>query len=420
VEGGPHLQGAKELIFDGLDQGTFNGDKRPIKEFSSFSFTEPGFHFINLADPKSGLSAWTNPVYVTEEKPENRIYWGDPHWQTFFSDGIRCPEELYAFARDEAFLDFGAISDHMEGVTDRQWDYFQAVTNDFNAPGRFVTLVGQEWTHHNKNFGAPGHRNIYYRGSGGPAVRSDDPACNTLEKLWKFLDSLNGIESIAIPHHSANEIMGVDWNQGWNPKYEKTVEIYSVWGNSEKSKASGNPYPIQSLGGEKKGQHVVDALKKGFRFGFAGGGDIHDGRPGDDLHADSYPPRPDGTNPYPQGFTACLAPSLTRENIFDSFKNRKIYATTKKRLYLDIDFEKGNGSQVLQKIKSASEEGIASATIVFNGKDFATLQPDKDPRIIDMEYRLSEMKADDFCYVRVFTKNGNIAWSSPVWGDEIE
>jgi hypothetical protein len=48
------------------------------------------------------------------------------------------------------------------------------------------------------------------------------------------------------------------------------------------------------------------------------------------------------------------------------------------------------------------------------------LQPDKDPRIIDMEYRLSEMKADDFCYVRVFTKNGNIAWSSPVWGDEIE
>jgi hypothetical protein len=36
------------------------------------------------------------------------------------------------------------------------------VTNDFNEPGRFATLIGQEWTHHNPARGAPGHRNIYY------------------------------------------------------------------------------------------------------------------------------------------------------------------------------------------------------------------------------------------------------------------
>ena len=66
----------------------------------------------------------------------------------------------------EAFLDFGAISDHMEAITDRQWDYFQAVSNDYNEPERFATLIGQEWTNHN-----PGHRNIYYRGNRGPGER---------------------------------------------------------------------------------------------------------------------------------------------------------------------------------------------------------------------------------------------------------
>jgi hypothetical protein len=409
AEGETAFQGKKELVFNGENQGAFYGDKRPIKEFGPFSFSKPGFHFIKLTDKASKTTSWTNPVYVTEEAPKNRIYWGDPHWQTFFSDGIRCPEELYAFARDEAFLDFGAISDHMEAVTDRQWDYFQAVTNDFNAPGRFATLLGQEWTHHNKEFGAPGHRNIYYRGDNGPAIRSNDPDCNTLDKLWRKLDSFDGLEAIAIPHHSANETMGVDWNQGWNSKYEKAVEIYSVWGSSEKAKEEGNTHPIQTLGGEKKGQHVIDALQKGFKFGFVGGGDIHDGRPGDDLHPASYPPRNDGTESHPQGFTACFAPELTRENIFDAIKNRKTYATSKKRIYLDVDFD---GQKTL-KIKTASEDGIDSATIVFNGNDLEVIKPDSDSRIIDSVHSLPAMIPGDFFYVRTLTSKGDIAWSSP-------
>ena len=53
----------------------------------------------------------------------------------------------------------------MEAVTERQWEYFQAVTNDYNEPGRFVTLIGQEWTNHK-----PGHRNIYFRGAGGSGL----------------------------------------------------------------------------------------------------------------------------------------------------------------------------------------------------------------------------------------------------------
>ena len=105
------LRGPAEIVFDGKRQGVFPGDTRPIATFGEFAWTEPGIHFLRLEDPDSGVEAWSNPARVTAATPARRLVWGDPHWQTFFSDGIRCPEELYAFARDEGFLDFGAISD---------------------------------------------------------------------------------------------------------------------------------------------------------------------------------------------------------------------------------------------------------------------------------------------------------------------
>ena len=206
---GDGLSGPRQIVFDGLRQGVFEGDRRPIGRFGPFHFDRPGMHFVRLVDPRSGLVGLANAVHVTAKPPAERLWWGDPHWQTFFSDGIRCPEELYAFARDEAFLDFGAISDHMEAITDRQWDYFQAVTNDFNAPGRFATLIGQEWTHHLAEGGAPGHRNLYVRDDRAPAWRCTDSECNSLERLWRCLDELGPARVIAIAHHTANPVMEI-------------------------------------------------------------------------------------------------------------------------------------------------------------------------------------------------------------------
>ena len=412
VDAGTALSGPKKLPFDGIHQGVFPGDSRPIRVFRGFSFEEPGFHFMRLVDKDSGVEGWSNPIFATNETPATRIFWGDPHWQTFFSDGIRCPEELYAFARDEGFLDFGAISDHMEAVTDRQWDYFQAVTNDYNEPGRFVTLIGQEWTNHNPDVGAPGHRNIYYRGDGGPALRSNSPDCDTLEKLWSKLDSFSNIESLAIPHHSANVVMGVDWEQGWNPKYEKAVEIHSVWENSERHMDDGNIMAIQALQGEMRGRHVVDALRRGYRFGFVGGGDIHDGRPGDELNNESFPPRPFRT--WPAGYTAVLVPSLTREAVFDAIRDRRTYATTQSRIYLDVTFNKATSGYTLD-IAASSEEGIREAAILVNGSDAQKFQPDGDKRIISRGGLSVPIEPDGFCYVRITTEKGNMAWSSPCW-----
>lgn len=426
VDGGTDLEGPKKIEFDGRNQGVYKNDKRPIKVFKGWKWKKPGFHWIKITDPVSGITAFSNPVSVVEDKPENRIFWGDPHWQTFFTDGIRCPEELYAFARDEAFLDFGAISDHAEGLTDHQWNYFTEVTNECNQPGRFATLVGFEWTSM-----AWGHRNIYYRGSSGQIMRSDDPKQDTLGKVWELLD---GKEAIAIPHHSANVVMGVDWEHGWNPKYEKAVEIHSVWGNSECHADDGNPQPIKTNGGEKRGRHVLDALKLGYRFGFVGGGDIHDGRPGDELH--KYQDKPEEYKLLsPQGFTASITKFLSRENIYDSIKSRSTYATTRCRIYLDVKLDgipmgqnlslskhsklNGNNKGKIQLMLScAAPEDMEKALFIHNGKVEFEMRPTIYPMMIQESRLIGNLNPNDFCYIRIITKNGNMAWSSPIWIEE--
>jgi hypothetical protein len=395
-------------------RGAFPGDPRPIREVPGLRFTRPGFHFIRVYDPVSGCEGWSNPVYVSETQPQERIYWGDPHWQSFFTDGLRIPEEMYQFARYEAFLDFGALSDHSEGLTDRMWEYFIGVTNDYNLDGEFVSLVGQEWTHHIAEDGAPGHRNVYFKGDEGPILRCTDPHYNSLEKLWRALEN---IEAIAIPHHSANKIMGVDWSQGWNPRYETAVEIYSVWGNSEMPAGPDNPQAIVTTGGEVTGRHVIDALLRGYRMGFVGGGDIHDGRPGDCLTESSLFPNHDQV--YGQGLTAVYVPDLSRSAVYEALKGRKTYAASCKRIYLETEDAQDSAGTITCRIRGASEEGIRTADLVLNGEIVHRIRPEGDPRIVETAVTLNAVPEDGFVYWRLRTGRDNFAWSSPVWKDEI-
>ena len=407
---GDGLEGPHTIRFDGRNQGVYQGDRRPVASFGPFRWTTPGFHFLRILEPESGIGCIANAAYATPTPPAWRIYWGDPHWQTYFSDGIRAPEELYHFARDEGFLDFGAITDHVEAITDRQWDYFVAVTNDYNEPGRFATLVGQEWTNHD-----PGHRNVYYRTDHGPVLRSTDPRYDSLPKLWQALDAVADLDPIAIPHHSANRRMGVDWELGWNPRYEKAVEVYSVWGSSERPETDGNTRPIRALGGEKPGQHVVDALARGYRLGFVGGGDVHDGRPGEALHALSYPPQ--DHVPWPQGLTACRAPELTREAIFDAIADRRTYATTNCRIYLDAQW-RPDGDRLVLHLAAACHQGLREATVVRNGQPVATLSPTRDDGLVlEREWRSDPLDPGDCLYVRASTPGDEWAWASPVWNE---
>lgn len=407
IDGGHGYVGPSEYSFHEQPRG------RPIARVGPASFIEPGLKCLTVRDEASGVVAKSNPILVTEEPPAEKLYWGDLHCQTYFSDGLRSPEQLFSFARDEAFLDIFSLADHTGCLTDRQWDYFVAVTNDFNEPGRFATLIGQEWAR------SEGHRNVYYPGDYGPILRGGDALCNSLPKLYEVAREH---DALVIPHHTASALLPSDWALAHDPEVERLVEIYSIWGNSECSEQDGNLRPIHAHGGTHDRGYVVDALRRGFRFGFIGGGDIHDGRPGDDLsnlqHMKEFPDVCKAL--YRQGIMGVWAKELTREAVWDALWRRHVYATTNVRIILRFHI---NGSRMGTEIESDgrqqiaieahSDVPIARVDVIRNGDTLKRMDPDT----LDVTWAVEDAFADRpaWYYARLTRSDGEMAWSSPIW-----
>ena len=81
------------------------------------------------------------------------------------------------------------------------WDNYIKVTNKYNDPGKFTTLIAFEWT------SIPGgrnmHRNVFFRNDVGP--RAPYSSFNSIypEDLWTYLEVQRnaGADTFAIPHN---------------------------------------------------------------------------------------------------------------------------------------------------------------------------------------------------------------------------
>ena len=151
----------------------------------------------------------SNPAWV-EEAPPYRLFWGDIHVHTRYSNcsGWRClhPEWCYEYARDISLLDFAAPADHLRGIAAEaeRWPTLQKLAASYNQPGRFVTFLAFESSHAQ---GYGGDNNVYYLGDDAPHfwvdredMRGISPAVH-LRELWAQLDR-NGKEYMTIPHHT--------------------------------------------------------------------------------------------------------------------------------------------------------------------------------------------------------------------------
>lgn len=79
-----------------------------------------------------------------------RVVWGNLHAHTAWSDGSGDPSVAYAYARDQARLDFMAVTDHPEYWVARGNDDYWAATAkaaEFYSNERFVGLRGYEYSH---------------------------------------------------------------------------------------------------------------------------------------------------------------------------------------------------------------------------------------------------------------------------------
>ncbi|MEE2672316.1 MAG: DUF3604 domain-containing protein [Myxococcota bacterium] len=361
-----------------------------------------GIHRLRfLAETERGvLAAESNPLVV--RRGVRRVLWADLHGHSHLSDGTGTPSDFYDYARSVAALDVAALTDHDHwglrflDANPEMWSQIRAAAKDNYEPGRFVTLLGYEWTSW-----LQGHRHVLYFRDEGEVISSIDPRFDTPDELW---GALEGQPALTFAHHSAGGPVSTNWTYAPPPELEPVTEIVSVHGSSE---APDSPQPIYS---PVAGNSVRDALKLGYRFGFIGSSDSHDGHPGLAWVANS------GAS----GLAALYAEERTRDAVLAALRARATYATNGPRIYLDVRLAPPTDAHTqLLHYEVAGTAPIEAIDFIRTGLT-ASLPSDGDD-VLDWkgEREIPALGPGEYVYLRVRQVDG-AAWSSPFYGPERE
>lgn len=414
---------------------------------------EPGIHYFVA---RSGSDVYvSNPVKATSDEPGEKLYWGDIHLHSGFSDGVSTPGKGFEYGRDVMDLDVVAYTDHDTmgffippalQLRRMRKKYFQATkeaVEQYHEPGEFVTLMGYEWTHQ-PNKGS--HINVYFEDTDGAELYSSrDPESDSPEKLWKRIDEWeteHDSRTLTAVHHSPSEMFPFDFGENYDEEKAPVVEVYSRWGSSEHPDTD---LPIEMGQGRKKekNHYVQGAFERGLKAGMIGGSDHHGPYPGHSLiHEEPHLPswselRDRGLGwgniwriwdepSYPGGLTGFYAPELSREAILDSLETRAAYATTQPhRILVDFrvndtrfgenDSETRGGTAEIS-FQVAGTAPIEKIEVVRDNQLYEQFEPEGAG--LD-RYTVKKTVVDEepgkFYYLRVKQEDSGRAWAGPIW-----
>lgn len=389
---------------------------------ASVKVLQPGTVTFSTTGVIPGGSAETNPTRVTAKAPKLLVAWGDMHSHSQASmDAQGTTESAFRYARDGVCLDFYTCTDHAtrdipgEGITSKEWGLIKQLNAKYNDSGHFVTILAYE-----VSMPAPyGHHNIFFRSASEPLYDVREKV--DIESLWA---ALRGKQAFTVPHHT-----GITWGRmgshamdfaKYGDPLEPLMEIYSLWGSSE---YYGNelPYEDQPFGrggpSSTPGQHYArDAWLLGRDLGVVGGGDDHTAHPG----------RPNA------GVTAVLTPSLTREAIFDSLRERHTYASIGERILLSftvngqlmgekVELPAGTLPLIEGEVTGTADVAYAEVLRLQDGeyKSIWRLEPE-NTRNVKFSFQDKDFHSSAMYYLRV-AEDKKVdgtpvhAWSSPIW-----
>jgi hypothetical protein len=390
----------------------------------TFDFKNPSGKDFRIEAASESISGISN-FCAGKTEDDYSLYWGEYHVHTYASDGLGTIKEALDYGKNEAALDFAAINDHLS-FDEESWDIIKNDANAANEPGRYVTFLGLEIT-------ASPNACDYCMIS--PDMDMDiselcscekDPQYHspsvTTEKYYEFMSKQN---AIVIPHfHLGN---GQIWNYK-APAQMRLAEIYSCWGAHEYEDCALPSYGLTSVKeGEKDRNTIQELFEHGYRCGFVAGSDSHSGQTGKTKWLRSK-------QRYKGGLTAVLAKELTRESLWEALLNRRVYATTGARIYLDFringnvmgsEFEIEKGSNLNISFKVNGTETTFLTQLIKNSRtwksfDVATYPDPPAPGrdgILEREIFEEKIQESAYYYLRVTQVDGEMAWSSPIWVD---
>ena len=264
------------------------------------------------------------------------------------------------------------------------WGEYIKITDKYNDPGKFTTLVGYEWSSQPNMSNQ--HRNVIFRSSKDLPVPFSYFDSQHPEDLWKWMDAQrdNGHTLLAIPHNGnlSNGLMFSMDDSFGNPitfeyakarmRNEKLTEIIQTKGQSETHPlmAPNDEFagfeiwtkPVAGPGTVKvvEGNYVRNAFSNGmaleqklginpFKYGIVGGGDIHTSIVSHEEYAHTgehnlkssspkarllvnAPNEPSKIEQGTAGLSNVWAEENTRESIYDAMERKETWGTSGPRI----------------------------------------------------------------------------------------
>jgi hypothetical protein len=380
----------------------------------SYAIKNNGIYYLHAIDNKRGLTAFSNPIIVSDKLPEQNLYWGEVHVHSQLSDGRGELQDVYrdGYARG---LDFVAITDHGFGRKERGTleERIQEICREadrFNRPGEFVAIPAGE-THYLPVM----HMNMFFDVADPDKIltlaNSIDEVTKDLRKNWRnmnseelaegvipywdiFKNEVHDKHSLVFPHHT----MWLGIKPFIDAERTRVIEVYSVHGTSEIRDQENTPKSLQMKPDRIKGDQdqkfsAREMLNDGIKLGFVGGSDNHEGQAGYNA------------------ITGVYVNELNRKSIIQGIYNKKCYATSSNRTLIQVDQINVGFSCVV-----AGDGDIDVVQVIYNG-EISFERKHISGRIYEFEWSPPEPRKGYF-YIKAILEDGHeAAWSSPIWVD---
>jgi len=307
------------------------------------------------------------------------LYFGNLHAHTSYSDGIGTPEEAFKLMRESKAGDFGAITDHSKQLMDNlsNWEKTKKLADKYTDKN-FVAIAGCEVL--------LGYETGEMCTFGIEDITHKKDAPDFYDWLVK---NENSISQFNHPKAYPNQFYDFVGRTSARNNHIKLIE----YSNADWDKTYLDSY--------------MKALNAGWLVAPSANSDTHKGKwlVGCDNR------------------TVVLAKSLSRSNIFDAIRNRRVYATEDKNLRISYTVNGEVMGRILSNpsslkfnvsVNSPSGNKIEKLELYADGK----LRSSKNYSSTSASWSFTLTPSYGYYFIKVNLKDGKTAVTAPIWIDK--
>ncbi|MFZ5352865.1 MAG: Ig-like domain-containing protein [Bacillota bacterium] len=337
-----------------------------------------------------------------------RPFYGQLHAHTNFSDGQGSPSEAFAWAKDVADADFFAITDHSnsldndkanENLTDWrnstsvEWKQLNELADSYTDES-FVGIAGFEMTWSGST-GGWGHINTF--NSDWFASRNNS-SMNLQAYYNKIAADTESISQLNHPGKTFGDFADFGF---YSKSVDNVVKLIEV-GNGEG--------PVRGSGYFPSYEYYTRALDKGWHVAPSNNQDNHKANW---VTAN-------------EARTVVLAPTLSRESIYEAIRLHRVYSTEDRNLKISYKVNGKvmgsflNNPEILDISISLGDpdasDTIRNVEIVADG---GTIVASKQFDASDVVWEVQLAPQYNYYYIKVTQGDKDIAVTAPVWTGEV-